>query len=164
MKKFLAVFAVLAITALTGCQLFKPTPAGDCPQVTTTAASLIAYGGTLAALEAGAPPAVLSKISSNISASIQDNKFNADLINIAIANSGGAKWAQYLGGAALLFKNEFNAVVNSNLTSQVCAMPTAQNIVAGMNQALLIWSAPRATQGGLPPQVVVAPFRAANKK
>jgi hypothetical protein len=151
MKSVTRLFGVVAVVAVfafvaSGCALFKPTPSGDCPQVTTTGASLIAYGGALAALDSGAPVSVLVKVASNIDAVVISGKFDADIINIALANSGGAKWAQYLGGAALLFKTEFNGIVNSNVNTQVCTVPVLQNISIGIKQAIAVGGQPMAAK------------------
>lgn len=152
---FVGLFAVVSLLAV-GCQILKPTPAGDCPTVTTTGASIVAYAGSLAALENGAPPSVLSKIASNIDAVVVSGQFNADIVSIILENSGGAKWAQYLGGAALLFQNEFNGIVNSNANKQVCTVPVLKNISAGIKQAVAL--APKPTAAKL------APYRSTDKK
>ncbi len=140
MKKYLLVtvvlFCITILGATIGCQLFKPTPAGGCPPLTVDLFAGSSYAGGTAALAAGAPVSILSAISSNIEAAIATGEFKADLVNIAIANSGGAQWAKYLGGISLLFSSQFNTLVNSNLNAQVCAVPCANAVVLGLNTAI----------------------------
>ena len=149
-KKFISLFSLVTIITLVafagvGCALFKPNATGDCPQVTTTGAAVIAYGGSLAALQNGAPASVLKTIANNIDDAVVTGNFSGDLINVAIANAGGAKWAAYLGGASLLFQTEFSAV-NSNAAQQVCVKPVLKNISLGIRQALAMQGQPAAAK------------------
>ena len=144
MKKYRSLLSIITLisiiaiglSAIVGCQLFKPTPSGQCPQLTTEAAELAAFGATTAALKNGAPTAIITLIESNITAAVATGQFNADLIAIAIKNvPQGAQWLPYLGAIDVVFGQQFNSLVNSNMSAQVCVVPVANSIVAGMQLA-----------------------------
>jgi hypothetical protein len=165
MKKFIAVAVAVATAAvLTGCQLIKPTPDGECPKVTTIGAYVVSFAGARAALDKGAPVAILSSIESNINVAVVTGKFNVDVIDLAIANSGGAKWATYLAGVSILFRDEMNTVVNTNVNKQVCVVPVLKNISLGINQAIAVNPKPALVGKGVPAsEQAVQVYRSANQ-
>jgi len=124
--------------AITGCSLFKPTPQGACPTLTTSGAELVAYGASLAAVKGGAKTSDLVLIESNITATVSSGQFNADLISIAIKNAGGAPWLQCFGAVDAIFGAAFNSIVNSNLSAQVCSVPVAKAIAEGIDLYLAL--------------------------
>ena len=134
----LSLIVAIAVTAGVGvgCSLFKPTPQGTCPTLTVNGAELIAFGATTAAIKNGAPAATITLIESNITATVQTGVFNADLIAIAIKNAPqGNQWMPYLGAIDVVFGQAFNSLVATQANQQVCMVPIANAIVAGMQLA-----------------------------
>ena len=143
----LITIVAIGAFAVTGCALFKPTPQGTCPTLTVNGAELAAFGAATAGLKSGMKSSDLTLIESNITATVATGQFNADLIAIAIKNAGANQWVGYLGVIDVIFGQQFNSVVNSNANGQVCTVPIANAIVAGMQLAQTL--APQPVSGAL---------------
>ena len=111
---------------------------GTCSQTAVASAGLLAYSGTLAAIDAGAPLEVLARIQSGVADSVKAGKVEIDILDIIIKDAGGAPWARYLAGVSVLFGEQIKAAVDKGVNAQVCAVPILGSIAKGMEQAMAI--------------------------
>jgi hypothetical protein len=151
MKKTVSIVAIAVLVGLSACSLFKPTPEGQCPQITTTGAELLAYGGALAAMKGGVPSADISKIAVDIDASVASGQYDGTVLDAAILKAGGQTWAPYLGGISILFGTTWQAALDGQLNAQVCTLPILQSASTGLKLAVAV--------SGKPATAKLAPFK-----